>query len=72
VAVGAVSRTLQPGLSLPADTSGEELVRAMQRSPSTEYLLLEPDGSVYGVLVARDVDAAFSTAAGTSHRSGAR
>ena len=60
VTVGAVSRTLEPGLTLSADSGGEELVRAMQRSPSTEYLLLEPDGSVYGVLVTQDVDAAFN------------
>ncbi len=60
VTVGAVSRTLEPGLSLPADSGGEDLVRAMQRSPSSEYLLLEPDGSLYGVLVTEDVDAAFN------------
>jgi hypothetical protein len=60
VTVGTVSRTLEPGLTLPADAVGEELVRAMQHSPSTEYLLLESDGSVYGVLVTKDVDAAFN------------
>ena len=60
VTVGAVSRTLGSGLTLPADSSGEELVRAMQRAPSSEYLLLEPDGSLYGVLVTQDVDAAFN------------
>ena len=60
VTVGAVSRTLEPGLTLPADSVGEELVRAMQRVPSTEYLLLETDGSVYGVLVTQDVDTAFN------------
>jgi Zn-dependent protease len=60
VTVRAVSRTLEPGLTLPADFGGEELVRAMQRSPSSEYLLLEPDGTVYGVLVTQDVDAAFN------------
>ena len=60
VTVGAVSRTLEPGLTLPVDAAGEDLVRAMQRVPSSEYLLLEPDGSVYGVLVTQDVDAAFN------------
>lgn len=59
LAVSAVSRTLEPGLVLPADAVGEELVRAMQATPTSEYLLVEPDGSVYGVLVTRDVDAAF-------------
>ncbi len=60
VPVSAVSRSLQPDLSLPADISGEQLVSAMARRPAGEYLLVEPDGSVYGVLVAADVDRAFS------------
>ena len=64
VTVGAVSRTLGPGLTLPADSVGEDLVKAMQRAPSSEYLLLEPDGSVYGVLVTQDVDAAFNAGLG--------
>jgi Zn-dependent protease len=56
----AVARTLDPGLSLPADIGGEELIRAMQESPASEYLLVEPDGSVYGVLTTQDVDRAFA------------
>ena len=47
---------------LPADLSGEPLLRAMNRTPASEYVLVEPDGSVYGVLVSRDVDAAFQAA----------
>jgi Zn-dependent protease len=62
VAVSTVARTLQPGLELPADISGEPLVRAMQRTPASEYLLLEPDGTIFGVLVAEDVDRAFAAA----------
>lgn len=58
--VEAVSRTIEPGLTLPADIGGEPLVRAMQRTPATEYLLVEPDGSIYGVLVTDDVDRAFA------------
>ena len=38
----------------------EALLRTMQATPSSEYLLVEPDGSVYGVLVTADVDAAFT------------
>ena len=45
---------------LPADLEGEALLRTMQATPSREYLLVEPDGSVYGVLVTADVDAAFT------------
>ncbi len=56
----AVSRALEPGLTLSADIGGEPLLRAMQRTPATEYLLVEGDGSVYGVLVTDDVDRAFA------------
>jgi hypothetical protein len=56
---GALARTLEPGLLLPADLVGEELLRAMQRTPASTYVLVEPDGSVYGVLVTSDVDQAF-------------
>lgn len=58
----AVARSIERGLLLPADLSGEPLVRAMQRTPASEYLLLEPDGSVFGVLVSDDVDRAFTAA----------
>jgi Zn-dependent protease len=61
IAVGAVARTLEPGLTLPADISGEKLLLAMQSSPATEYLLVDADGGVYGVLCTSDVDAAFNT-----------
>jgi hypothetical protein len=58
--VGEVARTLEPGLSIPADLSGEALILAMQRVPASEYLLLDPDGGVFGVLVTDDVDKAFA------------
>ena len=32
---------LEPGLTLPADLSGEPLILAMQKAPATEYLLLD-------------------------------
>ena len=44
VPVRDVTRTLEPGLTLPADIAGEQLIRAMQAAPATEYLLVEPDG----------------------------
>jgi Zn-dependent protease len=58
--VSAVTRTMEQGLMFPADLSGEPLIRAMQKTPATEYLLLEPDGSIYGVLTTEDVDRAFA------------
>lgn len=61
--VSAVARTLEPGLTLSADLSGEALIRAMQRTPASEYLLLDEQGDVFGVLVTEDVDRAFAAAA---------
>jgi Zn-dependent protease len=60
VPVGSVTRRLDLGLRLPAALEGERLIRAMQTHPATEYLLLEDDGSIYGVLSTADVDAAFA------------
>ena len=58
--VSAVARTVEPGLTFPADLSGEPLILAMQKVPATEYLLVDDDGAVYGVLVTADVDKAFA------------
>ena len=60
VAISTVARQVSPGMILPAELEGEELIRSMQQMPATEYLLVEEDGSVYGVLVAEDVDRAFA------------
>lgn len=59
VATSTVTRTLEEGLSLPATIQGEELIVAISRRPAEEYLLVEPDGSIYGVLSTADVDRAF-------------
>jgi Zn-dependent protease len=64
VAVSTVARTIEPGMSLPAGIEGEPLVRAMTEVPAHEYLLVEDDGSIYGVLSAADVDRAFREARG--------
>jgi Zn-dependent protease len=59
LAVSTVARGVDGGLSLPVGIAGEELVRAITRTPATEYLLVEDDGSIYGVLTTADVDRAF-------------
>jgi Zn-dependent protease/CBS domain-containing protein len=64
VAVSTVARTIEPGMSLPAGIEGEPLVRAMTEVPAHEYLLVEDDGSIYGVLSAADVERAFREARG--------
>jgi Zn-dependent protease len=63
VATSTVARTLDDGLRLPADLDGEQLVMAISRTPASEYLLLEPDGTVCGVLSTEDVDRAFRESA---------
>ncbi|WP_309650662.1 M50 family metallopeptidase [Nocardioides sp.] len=58
VAVSTVARTLEEGLSIPVGLSGEALIQAIQRAPAAEYVLVEEDGTVYGVLATADVDRA--------------
>jgi Zn-dependent protease len=59
VATSVVARSLDDGMRLPAEIAGEDLVTAITRYPASEYLLVEDDGSVYGVLTTADVDRAF-------------
>lgn len=59
VPTSSVARTLETGLSLPVAIAGEELIRAITARPAAEYLLLDTDGSIFGVLATADVDAAF-------------
>ena len=62
VPVSTVARTLDAGLQLPVGITGEDLVRAINDHPAAEYLLVDDDGSIYGVLVTSDVDRAFREA----------
>lgn len=59
VSVGDLSRRLEPGLTLRADLEGQALVAAMTARPATEYLVLEANGDVYGMLAAADVERAL-------------
>jgi Zn-dependent protease/CBS domain-containing protein len=59
LAVSTLTRTLEDGLSLPVSIVGEDLIRAITFLPAHEYLLVEDDGSIYGVLSTADVDVAF-------------
>ncbi|MBV9830416.1 MAG: hypothetical protein JOZ82_02390 [Marmoricola sp.] len=63
VPVSSVARTLEDGLVLRADISGEDLLRAMSGTPAEEYVLVEEDGSIFGVLSTADVDRAFAEGA---------
>lgn len=59
VPVSTVARAMEEGLTLPANVAGEDLILAISRRPAEEYLLVEPDGQIYGVLSTADVDRAF-------------
>jgi Zn-dependent protease len=63
VPISSVARTLDDGLRLPAGIGGEYLIRAISSRPAGEYLLLEIDGSIFGVLSTADVDRAFRATA---------
>jgi Zn-dependent protease len=60
--VGSVARKIEPGLVLNVDLTGEALIRAMQQTPATEYVLVDATGAVFGVLATKDVDSAFAAA----------
>lgn len=62
IEVGSLARAIEPGLVLSADLSGMQLIEAVQRSPATEYLLIEPSGQIFGVLATSDLDHAFAGA----------
>ncbi len=59
VAVSSLTRAIDAGLVLPVDLAGEELILRMQDRPSTEYLLVDEQGGIAGVLSTVDVDRAF-------------
>lgn len=60
IEVGSLARTLSPEMVLSANLSGMDLIKAVQQAPTSEYLLIEPSGQVYGVLSAADLDLAFA------------
>lgn len=62
VAVGALARDLEPGLRLAADLTGNDLLRAVRATPATEYLVVEADGTVYGVASRTDIEQRLNAA----------
>ena len=60
VSVGDLSRRLEPALTLQAELDGQQLVEAITASPATEYLVVEANGDVYGMLAAADVERALT------------
>jgi Zn-dependent protease len=62
VSVVTVSRRLEPELVLDAGLGGEDLLRRMEACPATEYLVVEDNGDIFGVLAAQDVRRALQNA----------
>lgn len=62
ISIGDLSQRLEPDLVVSTGLAGEPLLAALRGRPSTEYLVVEPDGRTYGVLARTDVDAAFARA----------
>jgi len=60
VTVGALSRRLEPGLYLPVTMDGAGLLEAMRALPAAEYLVVDGQGLVVGVLATTDVNRAFA------------
>ncbi|PSK98080.1 Zn-dependent protease [Murinocardiopsis flavida] len=58
--VSSAARAIGSGSLLGADLGGQELLDAMHAHPADEYLVVEPDGTVHGVLRTADVNAAFA------------
>jgi Zn-dependent protease len=64
VALSAVARALPSHSRVLADLDGESLVNQLAENPTAEYLVVEPDGSIYGVLARSDVESAIAQLAG--------
>ncbi|MEU6851267.1 site-2 protease family protein [Actinacidiphila alni] len=62
VAVSGLAQDLTPGMRVSAELSGEDLLDTLRATPSTEYLVVEPTGEIYGVLSTSDVERAFLAA----------
>jgi Zn-dependent protease/CBS domain-containing protein len=63
VPVRSVTKSVDDGHVLRADIEGEELIRAMNSTPAEQYVLVESDGSIFGVLSTADVDRVFEEGA---------
>jgi Zn-dependent protease len=53
--VADLSRPLEDGLTIDADLAGDALLEALQTTPATEYLVVERNGAVFGVLAQVDL-----------------
>ncbi|MEU4605976.1 site-2 protease family protein [Kribbella sp. NPDC023972] len=57
--VSEVATRIGAGRIIGVNDTGEEILKTLREQPSTEYLVLDATGSVYGVLATADVERAF-------------
>lgn len=62
VPASSVARTLDPGAVLSASLGGQALLAAMREHPAAEYLVVDDQQQVVGVLSTSDVETALSHA----------
>lgn len=61
VPVSQLARSVSDGLVLKLDAGGEDVLAAMRATPASEYLVVDAEGAVFGVLSVADVEAALTT-----------
>ncbi|MFF9912942.1 site-2 protease family protein [Streptomyces sp. NPDC013457] len=59
VAVSTLTQDLTDGMRVPAELTGQPLLDHLRTSPASEYLVVEENDEIYGVLSAADVERAF-------------
>jgi CBS domain containing-hemolysin-like protein len=59
VSTGSVSRAVQEVQFVPARLAGEALLHRLQQAPASEYIVVDADGGITGVLATADVAAAL-------------
>ena len=57
--VSEVSTRIAGGHIIGVNDTGEEILATLREHPASEYLVLDADGGVYGVLATSDVERAF-------------
>jgi Zn-dependent protease len=55
VSVGSLARGVHPTQFVPVGLAGEALLDKLRATPASEYVVVEPDGAIAGVLAASDI-----------------
>ncbi|WP_432935894.1 site-2 protease family protein [Kribbella sp. CA-253562] len=57
--IGEVATRISAGHIIGVNDTGEEILATLRKNPASEYLVLDAQGQVYGVLATADVERAF-------------